>query len=173
MMRLRLSILATLLAAAICGQAEPQDSTVLRPATVTVAIDAGATHSLDTYLSPLFYDGMHLRIGFERQRASRFNPERWTNKIEAGFTYDHPSNPAGNNSLHTIIADVDFAMLHRWRVAQGLTLHAGAGIGFRGGVTYNPRNSNNVCSPLIRLYAGASAIAAHRFNAGRLPMTLR
>lgn len=57
MMRLRLSILATLLAAAICGQAEPQDSTVLRPATVTVAIDAGATHSLDTYLSPLFYDG--------------------------------------------------------------------------------------------------------------------
>ena len=88
MMRLRLSILATLLAAAICGQAEPQDSTVLRPATVTVAIDAGATHSLDTYLSPLFYDGMHLRIGFERQRASRFNPERWTNKIEAGFTYD-------------------------------------------------------------------------------------
>ena len=62
MMRLRLSILATLLAAAICGQAEPQDSTVLRPATVTMAIDAGATHSLDTYLSPLFYDGMHLRI---------------------------------------------------------------------------------------------------------------
>ena len=131
MMRLRLSILATLLAAAICGQAEPQDSTVLRPATVTVAIDAGATHSLDTYLSPLFYDGMHLRIGFERQRASRFNPERWTNKIEAGFTYDHPSNPAGNNSLHTIIADV------------------------------------------IRLYAGASGIAAYRFNAGRLPMTVR
>ncbi len=58
-------------------------------------------------------------------------------------------------------------------MAQGLTLHAGAGIGFRGGVTYNPRNSNNVCSPLIRLYAGASGMAAYRFNAGRLPMTVR
>lgn len=166
-------ILASLLAAvAVSALAAPADSVVLRPALVTVALDAGRVRSLDTYLSPLRYDGMHLRLGFERQRALRFSPGKWVGKIEAGLTYDHPSNPARNNSLHTVVADADYAMLRRWTVG-GVTLSAGGDIGFRGGVAYNPRNSNNICSPLIRLYLGASGGAAYRFSLGRLPLTAR
>lgn len=174
-MSLKAFILSTIIAiASLCAKAsETADSAIMRPATVTVMANAGAVRSLDTYISPLMYQGMHLRIGFDRLRALKFCPEKWVGRIEAGLTYDHPDNPAGNNSLHTVIADADYAMLRQWRVAGGLTVGAGGGIGFRGGVTYNPRNSNNVCSPLIRLYAGASGMAAYRCRLRRLPLTIR
>lgn len=174
MMRHLRQILAFIIAAvAVNAFAAPADSvSLLRPALVTVAVDAGRVRSLDTYLSPLRYDGMHLRLGFELQRLARFCPKKWVGKIEAGLTYDHPSNPARNNSLHTVIADVDYALLRRLYVG-GATFYAGGDLGFRGGVTYNPRNSNNVCSPLIHLYLGASGGVAYDIWRRRAPLTLR
>lgn len=169
MMRL-LQILAVVLLAVLPATAAGQE----RPAAVAVTVDAGRLHSLDTYLSPLCYSGMHLRVGFERLRATRFNPEAWVNQVSAGVTYDHPSNPAGNNSLHTLIADLGWSMMWRKPLpVDGLTVYAGGALGFDGGVTYNPRNSNNVCSPVINLQAGPTGMLAYRTSLGRLPLTLR
>ncbi|MBS7352526.1 MAG: DUF3316 domain-containing protein [Muribaculaceae bacterium] len=172
MRRVGLFIVSVIIGCVAYAQAD--SIAVLRPATVAVTVDAGSVKSLDTYLSPLTYQGMHLRVGFERFRASRFS-ESWSNRVVAGLAYDNTDNPAHNNTMHTIKADFNWQLLHRWdiKTVSGLSIMAGAGIGFEGGVTYNPRNSNNVCSPLIYMNVGISGVAIYRTTLRRLPVTLR
>lgn len=162
-----------LLAAALAGLASDGE-TVLRPSAVAVTVDGGGVRSVDTYLSPLRYQGAHVRIGFERLRTARYSPE-WANQISAGLTYDNSDNPAHNNQLHTLSADVEWGLMHRWNLSQvqGLSVYVGGVLGFDGGVTYNPRNSNNVCSPLVHLHLGLTGMAVYRTRLGRLPLTLR
>lgn len=175
-MRLLWKILSVgLLAHSANAVAQEAEIPQLRPAAVAVTLDAGGAGSVDTYLSPLRYQGMHLRFGFERLRATRFQPEKWVSQIAAGVTYDMSDNPAGNNTIHSLSADADWRLMHRWNiaVAGGLSLYAGGTLGFDGGVVYNPRNSNNVCSPQIYLHAGVSGMAVWRTRLGRLPLTVR
>ncbi len=168
-----LTILAALaLAVPTAVSAEETDSVVVRPASVSVMLDAGHVRSLDTYISPLFYNGAHTRISFERLRATRFNPERWVGRLSAGLTLDSPSNPAGNNSLYSLLLDADYSMMYRWTLPHNFSVYAGPDLGFVGGANYNTRNSNNVVSPQIRLYVGASGRVAWRTHLRRLPLTL-
>ena len=172
-MKLRLlTLLAAVALTSLAGHAQ-SDTLTLRPASVAVTLDVGHVRSLDTYISPLRYEGTHFRLGFDRLRATRFNPQKWVWQIAAGLTYDHPSNPARNNSLQTVIADADFAMMHRWRFAHGLSVYAGGDLGFDGGVTYNPRNSNNVCSPIVHLAAGGTGMISWSSHLRKRPLVVR
>lgn len=155
--------------------ATDDDTPVARPAAVAVTLDAGGIRNTDTYLSPLQYRGMHFRFGFERLRAARFNPGNWVCQINAGLTYSRPANPKGNNMMHALAADIGWQMMRRWEniPAEGFAVYAGSAFGLQGGVTYNPRNSNNVCSPQIRTDAGITGMAVYRTRLGSLPLTLR
>lgn len=161
--------------AAIRMAAHDGDTVAIRSTAKAVTIEYGGVRSVDTYLSPLRYRGGHARIGFESWRALTKRPELWARQLQTSVTYDSPENPAGNNRLHTLLFELDFRMLARRGIAaaEGLTLYAGGGVGFDGGVTYNPRNSNNVCSPQVYLHADASGMAVWRTAIGRLPVTLR
>ena len=174
-MKIKAFILTLALLAGIGTAYAQGDTAAVRPAAVSVTLDAGGLRNLDTYLSPLRYGGQHVRVGFERFRAARFRSERRVNQIAAGIGYDHLQNPAGNNTVHTLLADFDWRMMRRWDnvFVDGLRLYAGGGMGFDGGVAYNPRNSNNVCSPQIWLNAGISGMAVYGMKLGRLPLTLR
>lgn len=156
----------------LAASAEETDSVVVRPAAVSVMLDAGHVRTLDTYISPLFYSGGHTRISFERLRATRFCPELWVGRISGGVTFDSPSNPAGNNSLYSLLLDADYSMMHRWRLPHQFSVYAGPDLGFVGGANYNSRNSNNVVSPQIRLFVGASGRVSWRTHLRRLPLTL-
>lgn len=174
-MKIKAFILTLALLAGIGTAYAQGDTAAVRPAAVSVTLDAGGLRNLDTYLSPLRYGGQHVRVGFERFRAARFRSECRVNQIAAGIGYDHLQNPAGNNTVHTLLADFDWRMMRRWDnvFVDGLRLYAGGGMGFDGGVAYNPRNSNNVCSPQIWLNAGVSGMAVYGVKLGRLPLTLR
>ncbi len=175
MKRRNLIATAILSLASLLASAEQGDSVVLRPINSAVTLDLGKTRNLDTYLSPIRYEGMHIGIGYEYFRSAKFSPKKWKHNVKASLTYDKTANPMGNNTMHTLLFNTSWGMMFRkdnvW--TKGLNLYGGGMVGFDGGVTYNPRNSNNVCSPHIYLYAGLTGMATYGFRLWKLPMTVR
>lgn len=154
---------------------QSRDTVELRTASNAVTAEYGGIRNIDTYLSPLRYSGDHFRISFEHFRPFRINPRQWIHRTDVALTYDMPENPARNNTIHTLCADIGWAALHRWNnvLLPGLNLYAGGSVAFKGGVSYNPRNSNNICSPLIYANIGMSGMATYQFNIGRIPVLAR
>lgn len=169
------ALVATVLACVAGAFAMPKDSVVLRTSDIAVTADVGGVRNLDTYLSPIRYSGMHLRLGFEYLRPMRFLPESFVHQAKFGLEYDKTENLVGNNTMHAVAVYLGWGMMKRWRnvLLPGLHFYGGGQVAFEGGVTYNPRNSNNVCSPAICLNAGLAGMAVYRFRLGKLPMTVR
>lgn len=173
-------LLLLVLPAATVLAGNPQDTLAAagetyRVSTSAVTFDYGGVRNVDTYLSPLRYTGARYRIGMEYLRPARFAPVDWVHQVTAGITYENTLNPAGNNTIYTLLADARWGLAHRWRdvIVPGLSLYAGGTFGFDGGVAYDPRNSNNVCSPQVYLHLGLTGMAAYRLRIGRLPLVLR
>lgn len=148
---------------------------VVRPVMSAYTLDVGGASVLDTYLSPIRYKGVNLRLGYERMQAMKFNPEKWIMQLETGIDYTPSENPEGNHTIHTLVADFRWGMLHRWRMKQvdGLQLFAGASTQLRGGALYAPANSNNVVSVKINWNVALTGMAVYNRRIGRLPVTFR
>ena len=173
---LRICVLAIAMCASMrLVAAEPDSTAVVRSTSNAVTINLGSTRNLDTYLSPIRYQGAHIAIAYEHLRDTRFRPQTWVNQIKTTFSYDNIDNLVGNNTMHFLLVDIDWSMQHRWRNVgvENLDIFLGPGLAFQGGINYNPRNSNNVCSPQVYLNVGATAMAAYRFKVGKLPVTAR
>lgn len=155
--------------------AEETDSVKLRTTMNAVTFQSGGAHNLDTYLSPIRYSGMNLAIDYEFMRAAKFAPKEWIHQVNTRLNYDNTENPVKNNTLHALSAHVGWRMAHRRNnvAKHGLNLFFGGTFDFDGGVTYNPRNSNNVCSPSINLNIGVMGMATYNFKLGKLPLTAR
>ena len=147
----------------------------LRPVASIFSAELGRTSILDTYLTPITYSGTYYGIGYERQQAMGFNPQRWTHQLELGVDYSNTHNPAGNHTMHDLMVNAKWGMTHRWRdvLTPGLQLLAGGSTQLRGGVLYNANNSNNVVSARIHWSLGFIGQAVYNFNIKRLPVTLR
>ncbi len=167
-MSLRNKIAAVLLCcAATAGLAVPasaQSDTaaqVLRPVLHMFTLDVGHASLLDSYLTPIAYHGQNFRLGYEHFQATGFNPERFTRQLEVDVDYDHTHNPAGNHTMHSLMAEARWSMMHRWRdvALSGTQLMVGPMTQFRGGVIYNSNNSNNVVSAKIHWAVGVNAMA--------------
>lgn len=170
-----LALTAAAFSTAPCALA--QDSTAMeRPVMSVFTAEAGHASQLDTYVSPVTYRGAAMRLGYERMQAMRFSPLKWVMQVEAGVEYDLTHNSAGNHTSHALAADAKWAMLRRIGRSPlpGLQLQAGFSTQLRGGVIYNPINSNNVVAAKIHWSVGATALAAYTVNrGGRVPVTLR
>lgn len=175
---IRAIALAAALFAAGCLYAvadEKGDSAVLRPSDISVMFNFGGTSGFDTYLSQVRYEGMRYEIRTEFIRAAKFSPDKWIGRVEAAVSYDNTQNPVGNNTRHTLLADVGYGLMRRlcFHPLQGLDFYVGGMADFNGGVVYDPRNSNNVCSPQIYFNVGLTGMVAYRFKIGKLPVTAR
>lgn len=146
----------------------------LRPVNSVFSVGIGKASLLDSYLSQLTYNGLDVRLGYERQQAMRFNPNAWAQQLDLGIEYSKTDNPARNRSAHTLMVSARWGMAHRWRLpVEGLTLSAGPATSFDGGARYNNYNSNNPVSAQIRWSIDAIAQAVYNTRIGRLPITLR
>ncbi len=176
---LRTIVLAAVLAmSGVCGLGAAEqrgDSVALRPSDISVMFNVGKSGNIDTYLSGLRYEGKRMEIRSEFLRAAKFSPEKWLGRVEAALSYDNIRNPSGNNTRHTLLADIGYGLMRRidFHPVVGLCFYAGGVVGFNGGVTYDPRNSNNVCSPQMYLNVGVTGMATYRFKIRRLPVTVR
>ncbi len=146
---------------------------ILRPVTSAYTLSIGSESILDTYLSPIRYNGWSIRLGYERIQAVNFNPERWSMQMAFGINYASVDNMVKNRTMRALMGDFNWGMLYRWRPLPKLIVSAGAGIGFEGGVIYNASNSNNPVSVKIHPYLNITGMAIYNMNIGKLPITLR
>lgn len=146
-----------------------------RPVMSAYMIDVGHASVLDTYLSNIRYAGVNLRLGYERMQAMKFNPDKWVMQFETGIDYSPAKNPAENHTIHTLMADFKWGMMHRWRMSEidGLQLFSGGSTQFRGGALYAPANSNNVVSVKINWSVDITGMAVYNRKIGKLPVTFR
>ena len=178
MMKLTTRILATLVLATSCLYSSAQDSLqveVLRPSISSFTAEVGGASILDTYLTPIRSHGVNTRLAYEGLRAMKSSAERWIMQGVTAVEYANVQNPAGNHTMHSLMIDAKWGMMHRWNdvFTPRLTLHLGGSPQLRGGVIYNAYNSNNPVSAKIRLSLNLSAMASYHLNIGRLPITLR
>ena len=158
-----------------CAVAQDGDEEPLRPVATVISAQYGHASTLDTYLSPVRYDGHAMSLNYEAQQATGFAPESWTRQLSIGIDYDYTHNPAGNHTMHSLMVDGRWGMMHRWRdvFAPGLQFQLGGATQLRGGVLYNANNSNNVVSTRINWNVGLLGQAIYNTHIKRLPITLR
>lgn len=169
--------IAVLILASLTLNAMAQETAeeVVRPSVSSFTAEVGGASILDTYLTPIRYHGINTRISYEGMRAMGFEPDKWIMQGVAAVEYANVRNHARNHTMHSLMLDVKWGMMYRWKdiIAPGLTLHLGGSPQLRGGVIYNAYNSNNPVSAKIRASIDLTAMASYHVNVGRLPVTLR
>lgn len=158
-----------------CVLAQDSDEKPLRPVATVISAQYGHASLLDTYLSSVRYGGHAMSINYEAQQATGFAPESWTRQLSVGVDYDYTHNPAGNHTMHSLMVDGRWGMMHRWKdvLTSGLQFQLGGATQLRGGVLYNANNSNNVVSARINWNVGLLGQAIYNTHIRRLPITVR
>lgn len=150
------------------------ESEVARPVLSLFSLDMGHTSLQDTYLTPVTYKGMHLRLGYQHMQALGHDPEHWVRNLELGIEYDNVKNIVGNRTMHNLMVDGRWSLMRRWRdvITPGLQLMGGGAAMLRGGAIYNPSNSNNVASVKAHIGVGVAGCASYPVKIKQLPITL-
>ena len=135
-------------------------------------LDAGFGSQRDTYVSPIAYDGPHFRVAYANM--CRNHASRWYRIMEGGVDYELTHNPAGNHTMHALLADFKWAGMRSWSNVpwQKFAVMVGPMAQFRGGVLYNTNNSNNVVSARINVAAGVNAMASYSTTLWKRAITL-
>lgn len=153
--------------------AEPANAATVRPINSAFTLEAGSSHLLDTYLSPLHHTGWHTGLRYERTQAMKFSPQRWQQQLRIGAIFDHADNPAKNASLMYANFNAAWGMSHRWTLPCRLRISAGGIAQLNFGGMYTSRNGNNPASVKADITLGVTATAGWSFKAWRMPVDLR
>jgi hypothetical protein len=147
----------------------------VRPVISMFTADFGQASILDTYLTPIRYNGYNVALGYESLQAMKHNPDKLIRELDAGVDYNHVKNPAGNHTMHSLMVDFKWGMMRRWHDVwvNKLQLMAGGSAQFRGGVIYNANNANNVVSIKMNFSLNLAGMAVYNTHAWSTPLTLR
>ena len=128
----------------------------------------GAADVLDTYLSPLAYDGTTWTADYRSEKQLSWWRGRISRIWQWHAAYGHVNNPQGNASMHDGELSLDWAAHYNRLVMRdeqkSLRLAFGPQIGARVGGTYHNRNGNNPAQGRVALELGLSAVADYRFR---------
>ena len=118
-------------------------------------------NNLDTYLSNYNYKGLGLNYSHEAFRDACTGNYHWKYQkllnITAGYAIQ------GSNLQYAALISYNWSGYHPCKVAQGLTLLAGAQIQLEGGALYNPAGGNNPAAAKLRTALAASGMAIYHF----------
>lgn len=156
--------------------AQSEKETTLRPVTSAFMLEAGSSHIIDTYLSPLKYSGWSSAFSYERLQAMKFDPENWIMRLTLGVELDKSNNPVGNASIWGVDFEASWTMMRRWKMENllpKLTVGIGPILNIDGGALYTSRNGNNPVAAKAAVTIGATGYAAWNVRVWRLPITLR
>lgn len=146
---------------------------ILCPVTSSYMLEVGGSSVADSYLSPITYRGWGAAVAYERMQAMRFNPEHWVMQLNARFEFDRGRNHADNATTYRAEVNVNWGMMHRWRMPHNIMLALGGSTGVDLGVIYNQRNSNNPASAKAAWTVNLTGYVAWNVKIGQLPVTLR
>lgn len=169
-----LLLISALLAPFISAARNPADTCAepLRPVYASYMIKGGSAHRIDTYLSPIRYNGWSTGLAYQRIQAMKFNPEQWLMQLQLDIDVDRTTNLAGNASMWYAGIDVSWGMLRRWKLPMGFSAGVGPELAVNAGCLYLDRNGNNPASAKAAITANASAYCAWNGTVLGLPVTL-
>lgn len=144
-----------------------------RPVRSAFMVDAGSSHLLDTYLSPLKYTGWHAAFNYERTQAMKFSPAKWRQQLDLGVEINSGRNPARNASLLYGNLSAGWSMSRLWRLPARLWVSAGGRVEGNLGGIYSNRNGNNPAALKADISLGGVASLGWNVNLWKLPVTLR
>ena len=118
-------------------------------------------NNLDTYLSNYNYKGLGLNYSHEAFRDACTGNYHWKYQkllnITAGYAIQ------GSNLQYAALISYNWSGYHPFKVAQGLTLLAGAQMQLEGGALYNPAGGNSPAAAKLRTALAASGMAIYHF----------
>lgn len=166
-------LLATFLRGGALEPAGQSAGEPLRPVRSAFTVDAGSSHLLDTYLSPLKYTGWHGAFNYERTQAMKFSPAKWRQQLDLGVEINGGENPARNASLLYGNLSAGWSMSRLWRLPGRLWISAGGRLEGNLGGIYSNRNGNNPAALKADVSLGGTASLGWSVNLWRLPVVLR
>lgn len=145
-----------------------------RPIIRSTMYGIGGVNLYDTYLSPLEYTGVQIRVLRESSRMTRWfdgNVSRQT--IFQGYA-GMTENPAETANELSGMVNWNYALHYNFHLFDGqLRLLAGPMAQLHGGFIYNTRNSNNPAQAKLYANLAASGMAIYHIPWKRVPITLR
>ena len=174
-MRRLLTTISTIALLALSLPAQQADTEqVLRPVASVFMADRGYASILDSYLTPITYEGMNIGLSYSATQATGFAPERWVRQLSFSADYSSVDNPVGNNDMQVLMAEAQWGMMRQWTGIwkPNLQLMVGGMTRLRGGGIYDAANSNNVVSVKAHWSVGAMGMAVYNTHIGRMPLTL-
>lgn len=144
----------------------------MRPVNSSWMLGAGSAHMVDTYLTPLKYDGWNMSLVYQRSQAMKFSPGRWMQSLTVGLEVDRTENPARNASMYFAGLRGSWGMMWRHGLPFGLTAAVGPQVRGDIGVVYSNRNGNNPASVKADITIGLQGRLSRTFTLGRMPVTL-
>lgn len=149
--------------------AEPSNPPMQKKRIVTLGI--GYTDILDTYLSQETFRGSELRYSAQtlRQRQAGM----WSNMLSHHLILSATGTRHNRNSLLTAMYNFTAGWYRSIQpLSPTLDIRLGGQADATLGGSYNTRNTNNPAQARASLFASPGAMAAWRFHAGPLPLTL-
>lgn len=141
-----------------------------KPVEVYTLFGIGCSNQLDTYLSPMEYDGFQASFLTGRERRTHWanGNVSFQSLLQGAFT--HTQNPARTAKDWGGRLAYDAGWHYHWKLTDRLSLKAGGLVGADLGFLYNARNSNNPAQGRFGFDVSASAGGSYRFKVRKLPV---
>lgn len=133
----------------------------------------GGARQLDTYLSPMEYQGPQLTFLRETLRMTRMANSRISHQSLLNGAFSYTENPAGNANDWGGHIGYHAGWHYHWTPLPNLRLMAGGILGAQVGVLYNTRNGNNPAQARMNLDLSASIAGIYKLRLRNYPITLR
>lgn len=133
----------------------------------------GRANVLDTYLSPLEYEGPNLSARHRTERLARWGKGRVTVQSHFGGHLAYLHSPTDDGKEWDAELSAAGGWFYNWNPVPRLRLAAGGLLEMSGGFTYNTRGSNNPAQGRLGLALYASGLAEYRFPLFRKTATAR
>jgi hypothetical protein len=135
-------------------------------------LEVGGGSVLDTYLSPMKYDGVSLGLSGEWSKnvAWAKNTRMQFNASLSGII---AQPPAKSSTLYQADMNFEWGLRRVWQVSPRFSWNVGGGIGTNLGVVYLPGNGNNPATAKADLNLFIATAGAYSFTLKKLPVTVR
>ena len=133
----------------------------------------GQTNLLDTYLSPMEYKGMEVRMVRENMRTTRMMNGNISRQSLFQVNMTLAENKAVTSRGLSFLANWNLAYHYKIPINENFKILVGPNFDLNGGMLYNMRNSNNPINAKAYANIGASGMAIYHFHFKQFPFVFR
>lgn len=139
------------------------------------SLGGGRTGMIDTYLSPLHYDGLHVALLSERFSQTKISCGSWYSQSLLTLHGDYTTPASGSGLIVGGMADYSYTSYYKLPLGEDkrVSLYVGPQGQLRIGGIYNLRNSNNPAQLKLGINLAASTMAKYAFTLWHAPMNVR